>query len=85
MTALSDAERLLVVRIAERLVASDLVLVRAGGRAVALQAIEHRGQLIAALRAELCELGELEFDEFRRGYLAALEDVLLTAEAALER
>lgn len=81
---LSPEEIDLVERIANRLMNRDPAVYRAGGRAVALQAIEHRSELVKVLRGRIAELGEERFDERRQGYHEALLDVLLAAEAALE-
>lgn len=82
--ALSSEQATVLQRIVHRLTSADLATFRAGGRAAALQAIERRGEMVQALRGPLSELSERDLDEHRRGYLDALEDVLLAAEAALE-
>lgn len=81
---LSSRDIELVERIARRLMSREPAIYRAGGRAVALQAIEHRSDLVKVLRGRIAELGEEHFDERRRGYHEALLDVLVAAEAALE-
>lgn len=82
--ALTDAQRTAVQRIVARLRSDDPTAYRAGGRSVAHQCVEQRGEMVRALRGELSELGEHAVDERRRGYQEALEDVLLAAEAAIE-
>ncbi|HEX3473870.1 MAG TPA: hypothetical protein VHT91_02450 [Kofleriaceae bacterium] len=81
---LTPEEIELVERIATRLVNRDPAIYRAGGRAAALQAIEHRSEIVKVLRGRIAELGEEPFDQRRQGYHEALLDVLVAAEAALE-
>ena len=81
---LTPEETELVERIATRLANRDPAIYRAGGRAAALQAIEHRSEIVKVLRGRITELGEEPFDPRRQGYQQALLDVLVAAEAALE-
>lgn len=76
-------DRTVAARIARRLASDDDVTFRAGGRAVAHQAIEHRLSVARLLEAAVALRREQPMDDRRRGYLEALEDVLLAAEAAL--
>lgn len=76
-------EQALADRIARRLASDDVATFRAGGRAVALQAIEHRVAMVQRLRGVIARRQEQAMDERRRGYHDALEDLLLAAEAAL--
>ena len=76
-------EQALADRIARRLASDDVATFRAGGRAVALQALEHRVAMVQRLRGVIARRQEQAMDERRRGYHDALEDLLLAAEAAL--
>jgi DNA-binding MarR family transcriptional regulator len=76
-------EQALADRIARRLASEDVATFRAGGRAVALQAIEHRVAMVERLRGLIARRQEQVMDDRRRGYHEALEDLLLAAEAAL--
>lgn len=76
-------EQALADRIARRLASDDVATFRAGGRAVALQAIEHRVAMVQRLRGVIARRQKQAMDERRRGYHDALEDLLLAAEAAL--
>lgn len=82
--ALTADQASVVDRISKRLRSSDEATYRAGGRAVALQAIEHRLELVRTLRGVVGELGESTRSDWQRGYQEALLDVLLAAEAAIE-
>ncbi len=67
-------DRTVAARIARRLASDDDVTFRAGGRAVAHQAIEHRLSVARLLEAAVALRREQPMDDRRRGYLEALED-----------
>lgn len=81
---LTTEQASVVDRIGKRLRSTDEATYRAGGRAVALQAIEHRAEIVRTLRNVVGELGESSCSERLRGYREALLDMLVAAEAALE-
>lgn len=81
---MADAkEQSVAARIERRLTSDDASTRRAGGRAVALQGIEHRLPLVRQLQRSLARLRESPRDAHHAGYLEALTDVLEAAEAAL--
>lgn len=84
MIGLSDEEIDFVRRVLARLRGEDEVARRAGGRDIARTAIKQRTLLIEAFAYELEVLKETIGDWYVLGYLKALEDVLLAAEAVME-
>jgi DNA-binding MarR family transcriptional regulator len=80
---LSEEQQAVVARIAKRLASDAPETMRAGARAVLIQAIEHRAPMVRALRQALAGLPESN-DLRVLGYRDLLADLLIAAEATLE-
>jgi len=77
-------EKIAIEAILNRLSNEDIYIFRSGGRAVIIQAILNHQTMIKTLRGEIPLVQEKNSDEYRRGYLDALEDSLLAAEAVYD-